>query len=357
MMKRNKWKLLASSIVILLPILAGLLMWNRLPSELATHWSFSGAENGWSSRNFAVFAMPLSMLAGHWICIAVTALDPKNKNQTRKAMGLIFWIFPFISLFASAMVYANAFGVDFGRDTIFTVALGLMFVVIGNLLPKCKRNYTMGIKVKWTIESDANWNATHRFGGKVWVAGGLILMLCGFLPRTVIHYVSFSILIILAIIPSVYSYVYHRKHGDGESAAGATPSTYRRIRTIVLCVVFLGCGILLFTGDIKVQYDDASFTIAATYYGDLTVDYADVEQIEYREENTSGSRTGGFGSPRLQMGSYWNDEYGYYTRYTYTMCRACVVLRVDGKTLVVNGSSADRTKTIYDELLTRLSEG
>ena len=182
MLQRNKWKLIVSSILILLPIAAGLIMWDALPPEMATHWSLNGSANGWSSRNFTVFAMPLILLVGHWICVAVTAMDPKNKNQTRKAMELIFWIFPFTSLFAGTMVYANAFGMDLGRNTIYAVVLGFMFVVIGNLLPKCRRNHTMGIKVKWTLASDENWNATHRFGGKVWVIGGLILMLCGFLP-------------------------------------------------------------------------------------------------------------------------------------------------------------------------------
>ena len=351
MIRKNKWKLLISSIVILLPILVGAILWDALPQEVAMHWGLNGAENGWSGKAVTVFAMPLLLLAGHWIAIAVTALDPRNKDQTRKAMGLLFWICPFISLFASAMVYANAFGMNYGRNAILTIVLGLMFVVIGNLLPKCKRNHTMGIKVKWALESDANWNATHRFGGKVWVIGGLLLVPCGFLPGEVVHYVSFAAIIILAIIPGVYSWLYYRRYGSGESeTAGANMSAYRRIRTIIVCVILLGCAILLFTGDIRVRYDDTSFTISATYYRDLTVDYAGIEQIEYREENTAGSRTGGFGSLRLQMGTYQNEEFGTYTRYTYTMCRACVVLRVDGKTLVLNGSSAEDTRMLYDAL-------
>ena len=213
MLKRNKGKLIASSIIILLPILVGLILWKDLPEEMVTQWGFNGAANGWSSKPFAVFAIPFLMLAVHWICIAATALDPKNKNQSQKAMGLIFWILPFTSLFASAMIYANAFDRNFGRDTIFTVALGLLFAVIGNLLPKCKRNRTIGIRVKWTLADDENWNATHRFGGKVWFIGGLIVALCGLLPGAAIYYAAFTAIIILAILPVIYSYLYHRKHG------------------------------------------------------------------------------------------------------------------------------------------------
>lgn len=358
MIKKNKWKLIVSSIVILLPVLAGLLVWNSLPAEMATHWSLSGSANGWSSRYATVFGLPLVLLAGHWIGILVTALDPRNKNQTAKAMGLIFWVFPFVSLFASAMIYANAFGMDFGRETIYAVGLGLMFVVIGNFLPKCRRNHTMGIKVKWALESDENWNATHRFGGKMWVIGGLIIMLCGFLPGTVIHYALFAAVVILAIIPAVYSYVYYRKQRKNGTADADAPmsASHWRIRTVITGVILLGCAFLLFSGNLKMQYDEASFTIVASYYGNLTVDYDRIEQIEYREENTAGSRTSGFGSLRLQMGNYRNAEYGDYKRYTYTLCKACVVLTVDGKTLVVNGPNANQTRMIYDELTARINK-
>ena len=357
MLKKNRWKLLISSLVILLPAVAGLIMWNSLPREMATHWGISGSANGWSGRAFTVFAMPLIILAGHWIGILVIALDPQNKNQTRKAMGLVFWICPAISLLAGAMIYANAFGMNLGGSVIGFVTLGVLFIVIGNLLPKCKRNHTVGIKVKWALESDENWNATHRFGGKVWVIGGLLFLLCGFLPQPAAHYVAFAGIILFAIIPCVYSYIYYRKQKkNGTAVAVASPSPYRRIRTIVICVILLGCGILLFTGDIRMQYDETSFTVAATYYRDLTVSYADIEQIEYREQNTPGSRTGGFGSLRLQTGSYLNEEYGSYTRYTYTLSKACVVLAVDGRTLVINGADAVHTKAIYDELMARIDQ-
>ena len=180
MIKKNKLKLLISSIVILLPVIAGLILWNRLPERMATHWGITGAADGFSSKPFAVFAMPLFVLAVHWICVIVTAADPKNKNQTQKAVSLVFWICPFVSLFSGAVIYAAAFGMNFSINILLPVITGLIFIVIGNYLPKCKQNYTVGIKVIWALENEENWNATHRFGGKVWVIGGVLLMLCVF---------------------------------------------------------------------------------------------------------------------------------------------------------------------------------
>lgn len=212
MIKKNKWKLLVSSIVTLLPILAGLILWNRLPERMATHWGFAGSADGWSSKAFAVFGLPLIMLASHWVCVIVTVADPKNKNQTQKAVSLVFWICPFVSLFSGAVIYASAFGMDFGMDILLPIVTGLIFVVIGNYLPKCKQNYTVGIKVAWALENEENWNATHRFGGKVWVIGGVLVMLCAFLPKTVSLYALIVLLLLLGIIPVIYSYVYYRRH-------------------------------------------------------------------------------------------------------------------------------------------------
>lgn len=123
---------------------------------MAIHWNIEGTADNWSSKFFTVFASPLFIFITHWICVSVTIADPKNKNQTKKAIGLIFWICPFISLFASAIIYASAFGLDFNIDKIMMIVIGLMFVVTGNYLPKCKQNNTLGIKVKWTLENEEN---------------------------------------------------------------------------------------------------------------------------------------------------------------------------------------------------------
>ena len=211
MIKNNRYKLLFSSIVILLPIVFGLVFWNELPEQMVTHWGIDGNADGWSNRYFAVFALPIFILIIHWLCIfCTTILDPKNKNQNSKVFGLVIWITPIISLVTNGIIYAASFDKEFSPYLITTLLIGVMFVVIGNYLPKCKQNYTIGIKVKWTLESEKNWNATHRFGGKVWVIGGLLIMISSFLPETIIPWVMLSSIVILAIVPMVYSYLYYK---------------------------------------------------------------------------------------------------------------------------------------------------
>lgn len=211
MIKNNKWKLLISSVIILLPMIAGLILWDVLPEKMATHWGVGGKADGFSSRPFAVFGLPAFMLLIHWICVFFTAADRKNRQQNKKVFGMIFWICPIMSVLSGAIIYASAFGIKFNMDVIMLIAIGLMFTIIGNYLPKCKQNHTIGIKVPWALNDEENWNATHRFCGKVWVIGGLLLMAAAFLPQAVIPYVLLIILIPLAVLPVLYSYLYYKK--------------------------------------------------------------------------------------------------------------------------------------------------
>ena len=99
------------------------------------------------------------------------------------------------------------------------------------------------------------------------------------------------------------------------------------------------------------EFSDNYFTIKASYYDDLTVFYDRIESVEYRDGNVNGSRVFGVGSFRLLLGSFENQEFGNYTRYTYYNPEACVVLKVNGKTLVLSGKDAAETREIYETLL------
>lgn len=211
MIKQNKLKLTLSSVVILLPILFGVLFWDRLPEQMATHWGASGEANGWSEKGFAVFGLPLLLLAVHWICVVVTARDKKNIEQNKKAFGMVFWLIPAVSVYVNAIIYSSSLGAKLEMNAWIVGFLGIMFIAVGNYLPKCKQNHTIGIKVKWTLQNEENWNQTHRFGGKMWVIGGLLCLLSAFLPTNAIPYVLLTVLIPLAVLPIVYSYVYDRK--------------------------------------------------------------------------------------------------------------------------------------------------
>lgn len=158
MIKQYKKELIVSTLLALLPIAAGLLLWNRLPGQLATHWGMSGAD-GWSGKAAAVFLQPLLLLAAHYLVLFFVFRDAKNRNQSKEVVGLLFWMIPAVSILVSGITYAVALGWKFRLAGLLYVGLGLMFAAIGNYFPKCRPNRTVGIRIIWTLGSEENWNA------------------------------------------------------------------------------------------------------------------------------------------------------------------------------------------------------
>lgn len=346
MIRNNKWKLLISSLLILLPMALWPVLGKRFPVTVGTVWG--------SQKNILLLT-PLALLALHWICLFYSLRDPGNRGQSKKAVGLVFWFCPAVSFFTSAMVYLAVLGkvsVLMSCNMLFT---GLMFIVIGNYLPKCKRNSTIGIKVPWAVENDENWNATHRFGGKLWVTGGLTIIVSGLLPGRVTIPILCTVITILAVAPIVYSYRYYRK-------SGSLPIPPVKMGRGGIAAAIFSCGIaaavvlFVFSGGYKIEYGETGFFVDASGWDDLSVSYGDIEEVSFREMPTSGLRTWGFGGPTVQMGTFENEEYGSYTRYTYSRGGGTVVLTVSGKTVILNGKDPESTEAIYRELLSRVGE-
>ena len=208
MIKKN-WKVLViTSVITLLPILAGLILWNQLPEQMPTHWNAAGEVDGWSSKPFAVFGLPLILLAAQWLCTLGVGADPKKNNHPEKILHLVLWIIPVLSVVLFAITYAVALGKEVRMEVVMPVFIGILFAIIGNYLPKCKQNYTIGIKIPWTLNSEENWNRTHRFAGRLWVICGIAIMLTGFFGG---FWVFLPIVLLMVIVPCIYSYVLNRK--------------------------------------------------------------------------------------------------------------------------------------------------
>ena len=205
--------MILTSIVMLIPILVGVLLWDRLPEQVATHFDFEGNPNGWTSRGFTVFGIPLFLLVCQWIAAVATLSDPKHKNLSEKVFKLILWLVPIVSLILVFVTYGYALGYETPEGSIAFAIMGIFFIVIGNYLPKCRQNYTVGIKIPWTLHDEENWNHTHRMAGYLWMLGGLIMLANIFLKWDWLFAV---VLAVAVLVPMIYSYLYYRKHGSAE---------------------------------------------------------------------------------------------------------------------------------------------
>ena len=360
MIKNNKLKTIISSIVTLLPMIFGVAIWDKLPDEMVSHIGVSGTPDAMSSKATMVFGLPLIMLAVHLLSLFLGDKDPGHKKQPKKAMGVVFWTIPVASLFVNSLMYFTALEMDFNPMMLVVGFLAFMFIVVGNYLPTCKQSATMGVKIKWTLENAENWRATHRFTGKVWFACGLLLIPCAFLPEKYAPALLISIIVPVALLPVCYSYLYYKKqvkegtYSAEDSIMKELPKSSKIITVIVLAVLAVVLPVTMFAGDIDFVVGETALEIQADFYNDATIPYNSIDDIEFREVTVDGLRSGGFGSAKLLMGKFKNDEFGYYTRYTYVGDPGCIVITIDDEKLVVSGKTIVETRVLYDTLIEKL---
>ncbi len=364
MLKQNKGKMIISSVLILLPMLFGLIVWDKLPASMPIHWGVDGKADGFGSPLVVVLFMPLLLLALHWLGLWITAKDNGKNDQSRKVTGMVYWLLPLISLFTGGGMYAAAFGYTVHTGAYAALLLGVMFIIIGNYMPKCRPNRTIGIKIKWTLANEENWERTHRLAGKVWVIAGVLCLAAALLPIKVFPFVLLPLLLICVIVPLVYSYCLYRKHlregvvtkEEYKAPLTKVEKTALWILMPIVIAILVFCVAICFTGDIAVHLDEDSFTVTATYYEDLRLAYGDIDSVEFRTADVPGERVNGFGTPRLLLGWFLNEEFGNYTRYSYASADACVVICSEGRVLVIGLGEESATRTLYENLLARVQE-
>lgn len=208
MNKKYKKKVIVTSLITLSPMIIGLLLWKQLPDTLATHFGTDNTANGWSSKLMSVVGIPVFLTLAQMFVSIVTANDPKRKNIDDKFMGLILWIVPVCSLFCCLTIYARALDYPVDVAMIGNILVGVIFIVIGNYMHKIKQNFTVGIKIPWTLYSEENWNRTHRLSAWLWIFSGIIFMIGGVFKLGMIQFVSVASAV---VIPVGYSFILFKK--------------------------------------------------------------------------------------------------------------------------------------------------
>ena len=209
-MKMNKKQLILTSFVIVLPALIGAFFWKALPEQIPTHFGIDGQADGYSSKVFTFVAFPILFVLFQIIALASLERESVKVTVPAKMRKLYAWIVPALSFIVQGSIYANALGIVKNSPTLVTAFLGMLFIVIGNYLPKTKRNHTIGIRIPWTLSDDKNWHKTHRMAGKLWVLGGLLILLESFVQVAMPHVMG-VVIAIMIIAPMIYSFLLSRK--------------------------------------------------------------------------------------------------------------------------------------------------
>ena len=208
--KRNKVNLIISAVLILTPIMIGLLLWDRLPESIPTHFNFKGEADQYSSKTFTVFFLPLLMLVFQGMMVLGTSMDPKGERISDKVFNMVLYIVPVVSIFVSTTIYLKAISYDINITRITMWFVSLVFIITGNYLPKTRQNYTIGFKFPWTLEDPENWDKTNRLGGYLMMAAGILIFISTFISTKTMVTVMIVSTFIAVTVPVVYSFMIYK---------------------------------------------------------------------------------------------------------------------------------------------------
>ena len=207
-MNRKK-AILLTSLLTFIPIIVGLVLWNKLPDEIPVHFNSLGEPDNYESKAFAVFFLPLFLWVMHLLTGFIILADPKKQNISDKVFMLTLYIIPAAGIFGAIVMYTGALNIPVSVNMIGNLFVGSIFIIVGNYMPKTHQNYTVGIKIPWALHDVENWNKTHYFAGIVWLICGIVLVINAFL--NIIWLVPVCIGV-AALLPTAYSFLlYLRK--------------------------------------------------------------------------------------------------------------------------------------------------
>jgi uncharacterized membrane protein len=201
-------------IMIVAATLAGLLLWSRLPDQVASHWNVNDQVDGYMSKFWGVFLLPLITLGMFLLFLAVPSIDPMKANiaQFREAFNLFIVLMVGFMLYLYGLTLAWNLGyTHFRMSGAMLPAIGLLIIFVGFLMRQAKRNFFIGIRTPWTLSSDTVWNETHRVGAILFMISGVLAFIGGFFGGRTAFWMMFVPIIGSTLFLLVYSYVLYQR--------------------------------------------------------------------------------------------------------------------------------------------------
>jgi uncharacterized membrane protein len=208
-MKLSRW--ISLGLIAAFYIMA-LVFYPQMPAQMATHWNAQGEVDGYISRFWGLFLFPFIATALTALLLAIPYIDPLKANIAR-FRKFYDW---FVALFLAYFFYIYLLTLLWNKNVSFDLvqamvpAIGVLFFYAGVMLQHAKRNYMIGIRTPWTLANDEVWNRTHRLGGWLFMACGVIAALGAFWPKYALYLILAPVLTV-TLVTVVYSYVVYRK--------------------------------------------------------------------------------------------------------------------------------------------------
>ena len=190
--------------------------WPTLPDPMPTHWGIGGKPDAFMPKPWGVMIGPATATVLYLVLTALPYLDPRSAHWEAilkyypVLKNAILALLAFITYLSFAA--ARSPNLELRSDHL-VVAIGLLFVVMGNYLPKVRSNFFLGVRTPWTLSNDQVWDKTQRIAGRLMVVAGLVIVGSAWLPPAWRFGVTMASVAIFAIVPLVYSWVLYRRLG------------------------------------------------------------------------------------------------------------------------------------------------
>jgi uncharacterized membrane protein len=202
-------------VVFCVALVAACVVYSRLPEQIPVHFGINGEPNRYGGRIY-IFLPAVVILFLQIVAEVFRRIDPKRKayEQFESHYYTIMFLVSLIMIMIEMATIALSFQMNFNFTSIVLGACGILLAAIGNMMPKFKHNYFVGIRTSWTLADENVWYLTHRFASKMWVIGGIMMVLCIILPVDIAKLLFGVDLGVMVLIPVVASYLYYKKlHG------------------------------------------------------------------------------------------------------------------------------------------------
>lgn len=183
-----------------------------LPKEIPFHFGIHGEVDQYADK-LSIFLLPIVMLGMIGIQYIIPKIDPKRdnyqkfRNSYQKIFSYLICFFGVVYLIMIILAF-ELFTININR--VLCVAIGVFFILNGNLSPKIKPTHFTGLRVPWTLASEENWLYSNRFSGKVSVVSGIVIILAGlFSPAEWLFQITMAVIVFYAVISILYSYLYY----------------------------------------------------------------------------------------------------------------------------------------------------
>ena len=199
-------------LIPLLSLLIAAMAYPQLPEQIPIHFDFSGTPDNYSGKLF-IFVTPALSLLLTAMAELMPKADPKKESYEKfpKAYQMIHVLTNLLLLGTNMLIIAISLGYDIDAGTFVMMAVGILFITIGNYMPKFKQSFFCGIKTPWALADEENWYKTHRMSGRLWMIGGFVFLIVPFLNDALMPIVLGLNFIVLILLPYLYSYWIFRK--------------------------------------------------------------------------------------------------------------------------------------------------